>query len=183
MENTNILAVNDKILERADFYEFLRAQTRDRTIIWSVLIYAAAGIVYAISIAQAAAGGHPSPLPVIIMTILVLLMFLIRYALPILPAKKRFEAYKEKGPAQRIQVYYADRVETRIVLETLNRVYYKDLDRVILANKLLILIKPDHSYLLCRTDGFRGGTFEDVYKAIEAVHPKIEAIKKPKFNP
>lgn len=61
MENTNILAVNDKILERADFYEFLRAQTRDRTIIWSVLIYAAAGIVYAISIAQAAAGGHRAP--------------------------------------------------------------------------------------------------------------------------
>jgi len=176
----NILAVNDQELTRQDFYEFVRATQRDRTIWFSALVYICAAIIYAFGIASKATGDPtyaPGTAIVIIITVCVLLMFLIRYALPLIPARKHYNAYVENKGNRVVSVFYSDRVERRAGVQPIRTFYYKDLKRAIVSTNLLVLVFSDRSSILVRKDAFRGGTLEEILVAVKEYHEKIESIK------
>lgn len=157
MDNTEILAINNKHLLKSDFIEFENSTIRKRGKVFFWIVIICSGIIYALAIISTISNSS-----LVLITVCLIITLLLYILYPSWLGGVRYRQYcMTHNRATRI-VFFADRVETMVGDETIQTLYFKDLKHIFMTKNLYIMLFQNHVYGILRKDGFSQGDFETV---------------------
>lgn len=169
-QNENeILAQNNMRLEKADFIEFQKAVRKKTAKIAFFVVIAAAVIIYIVVGISAwkKIDIRGAERDVLLVTVCLLLSIFMYMVFPLWLGKTRYQQYCTIHSSRGKMVFYADRLETVVGEEAIQKLYYADIRRTVQSENLLIIEFANKVYAIIRKDGFTEGDAENVLGILE----------------
>lgn len=163
MDNDNILAVNNKKLENADFLQFYKAVRKKWAKPSFIVVIICVSLIYVDAIVEILlnlrrmSGSH-----LIFMTFLLILSIYIYAIFPTQISNLRYKQYLMTRNDKSKIVYYNDYLARMIGEEIVQTLSFKDAKRTILTDDLYIIEFPNKVYSIARRDGFSAGCLEAI---------------------
>ncbi len=175
--NNDILAINSQKLKEHDLVEWQYAVMTNSAKAAFVIVAAGTAIIFiAALIAKFLQINIVSISTLTLIAICFLVAIFCRFVCPNLLGKLRYKQYCATHNSKGRVVFYADHLETMVGDETVQKLFYTDIKRIIVSENLYIMTFPHLIHCIVRRDGFSSENFDIVQKSLKE-YGKTNGIK------
>ena len=163
MNHNDILAVNNLLLRKSDLIEFEKGIRKRSVKAAFIIAITCVTVIYVAAIASTMLKIHiVSGALLVLMTFCLMISIFMYVVFPRWIGNIRYKQYCMTHNSTGKMVFYLDRMCTMVGNETVQSLFYKDINRIVQTENLFIMEFSNKVYSIVRKDGFSEGCFEAV---------------------